>query len=116
TSHNISTTTTASFTNVSLLLPGGWGDSDIGATGFPGAAVYDPTINTFTLSGSGADIGGTSDQFNFASRSMIGDGSVIAQVNSLTDTDPSAKAGVMIRDAASAGAIFASAMVTAENG
>jgi hypothetical protein len=115
TSRNNSTTTTGTFTNASIL-PDGWSDNDVGAPAFPGSAVYDPAGNTFTLTGSGADIGGSADQFNFASRSMTGDGSVIARIDSLTDTNPLAKAGVMIRDSFSAGAMFASALLTAENG
>jgi len=56
------------------------------------------------MSGGGADIWATSDQFRFAYRRLSGDGSVVARVDSLVNTHTWAKAGVMIRgnlDAAS---------------
>lgn len=116
TSRNVSTLTTATFANVSLLLPSNWGDNDIGSPAVPGFATYDPGGNSFEVSGSGTDIGGTSDQFNFANHSMTGDGSVIALVDGLDGADPSATAAVMIRDDTSAGARFASVGLTAQNG
>jgi Tol biopolymer transport system component len=49
------------------------------------------------MSGGGADIWGTSDQFRFAYKQLSGDGTVVAKVRSLTATSTWAKAGVMIR-------------------
>ena len=105
---------------VRLLLSGGlqpgWSDQDIGSPPIAGSASYDTPSDTYTISGNGSDIFGTSDQFNFASTTMSGDGSDIAYVNSITDTDPWAKAGVMIRNDSSAGSAFAGLFVSAENG
>lgn len=115
TAGNNSATATATYTNVSVL-PAGWTDVDIGAPALPGWAGYDAANNTFALAGSGSDIGGTSDQFNFASRSMTGGGSVIALVESQSGTDQSEKAGVMIRNDDTAGSLFASVAVTSQNG
>ena len=58
------------------------------------AATTNPT---FTVIGAGADIFGTSDQFNFASVSTSSDGSLSARVVTQTNTSSSAKAGVMFR-------------------
>ena len=40
----------------------------------------------FTVNGSGADIWGRSDQFNYVSQPLTGDGSIVAQVTSQSDT------------------------------
>jgi hypothetical protein len=68
-------------TALSQALPGGWTDSDIGSPGKAGSAAY--TNGGWTVKGGGADIWGTSDQFNFARTTLNGDGVIIAQVTSL---------------------------------
>jgi hypothetical protein len=51
------------------------------------------------VTGAGADIWGTSDEFTFAYKTLNGDGSLIAKVTSNgTGTSTWAKGGVMIRD------------------
>jgi hypothetical protein len=49
------------------------------------------------MSGGGADIWGMSDQFRFAYKQLNGDGTIVARIHSLTNTNGWAKAGVMIR-------------------
>jgi|GEM_PF-393432 len=49
------------------------------------------------ISGGGADIWGNSDQFRFAYKYLKGDGSIVAKVHNLTDSNIWAKAGAMIR-------------------
>ena len=115
TAHNNGALSSATFTNVSVL-PAGWGDAEIGSPGRPGYAAFDSTSGTWTVAGGGADIFGTADQFHFASQSFTGDGSLMAQVTSVQDTDPFAKAGVMFRDSADPGAPFADVVVTPEQG
>jgi len=83
-------------------LPVGWSVVDVGTPSSPGAATLAGT--TLTLSSSGFDIGGTSDEFTFANRSMRGDVTLIARLTSLSNTDAGAKAGVMVRDSLSPGA------------
>jgi hypothetical protein len=95
-------------------LPTGWSDSDIGSPGQPGDAYFDGS--TWTVSGGGADIGGTSDHFHFASAGFSGDASVTAQVTGMVQDDPNAKAGVMIRDGTAANAAYAYVFVTPSNG
>jgi beta-glucanase (GH16 family) len=115
TSHNINATTSAAFSHVSVL-PGSWTDADIGVPGLPGSSVFDPASGAWTIAGSGADIWGTSDQFHFASQGFTGDGSLTAQVTSVQNTNPWAKAGVMFRDSSDASAAFADVVVTPGNG
>jgi hypothetical protein len=114
-SNNSSALNTAVFSSVSLIQSG-WTDTDVGSPPIAGSAVYDTPSDTTTISGNGADIFGTSDQFNFYSTTMTGDGSVIAYVDSLTNTDPSAKAGVMVRNDTTAGSAFAAVFVTPTSG
>jgi hypothetical protein len=64
---------------------------------YSGSFVEEPT-GTYTMTGSGADIWNTSDQFHFVYRELSGAGSIIAKVESVSNTHDWAKAGVMIRD------------------
>jgi regulation of enolase protein 1 (concanavalin A-like superfamily) len=68
------------------------------------------------MSGIGTDIWGTADQFRFAYKPLSGNGSIIAKVDSLEDTDPWAKAGVMIRETLEAGSAWASVFSTGASG
>src|SRR4051812_25023222 len=49
-------------------LPAGWSDRDIGSVSAAGSASFD--AGRFTVTGSGADIWGTADEFHYASRLM----------------------------------------------
>lgn len=69
-----------------------------------------------TMSGSGTDIWNSADQFRFAGKALTGDGTLVAKVESLGNTDPWAKAGVMIRDSLEPGARFAAVYATIGNG
>ena len=59
---------------------------------------------TFTVAGSGADIWGAADAFQFVSQATSGDTQIVARVATLQNTNPYAKAGVMLRADGSAGA------------
>ena len=63
------------------------------------AGSYSETSGTYTVNGGGTDINGTSDKFQFVYKSLTGDGSIIARVINVEDTDSWAKAGVMFRNA-----------------
>jgi len=95
-------------------LPVNWSSQDIGSVGGTGAANV--LENTWTLLGSGNDIGGTSDQFRFTSRSLQGDGEIIARVAGIENTSASAKAGIMIRESLAGGSRYAFAYVTPSSG
>ena len=72
-----------------------WASRDIGSPIRAGS--FSQASGTFTVNGSGRDIGDSSDQFHFAYQQFSGDVELIARVSSLTATDTWAKAGVMIR-------------------
>src|SRR5205085_3377187 len=64
----------------------------------------------------GVDIWGNADSFQFAYQNAGGDCEIIARVASITDTDPWAKAGVMIRENTAPGARNVFITLTAQNG
>ncbi|HMD54064.1 MAG TPA: RICIN domain-containing protein [Phycisphaerae bacterium] len=99
-------------------LAPGWTDQDIGSPGVAGSANYAAIYNgtTWNVTGGGADIYGTSDQFNFASQSFTGDGQIVAKVTSQTNTNASAKAGVMFRNTNAANSAFADVVITPSSG
>jgi hypothetical protein len=107
---------TTGYTNLevyinSLILPNGWLGGDIGSPAIQGASSYNPFTQTWLLVGSGSDIWSTSDQFQYASESFWGNGTISAEVASYTDTSASAKAGVMWRDTTAANGAYAMAVV-----
>ncbi|GAF92255.1 unnamed protein product, partial [marine sediment metagenome] len=71
---------------------------------------------TYTVTGSGVDIWGESDQFHYAFKVLTGPGSIVAKVESVSNTDGWAKAGVMIRETLDAGSTHASMVVTPTSG
>src|SRR6185503_8739700 len=66
-------------------LPPGWSGADIGSPGLAGSAGH--TNGNWTVRGGGADIWGTSDQFQYAYTTASGDSTIIARVTSLQNTD-----------------------------
>ena len=82
-------------------------DGDHDTTGLP----------AYTVSGRGRDIGGRHDEFYFLSQyPLIGSGSIQAQVLSMDNTYPGAKAGVMIREKWTPYSKFAAVFMTPGNG
>ena len=96
-------------------LPSGWSNGDIGGPGVAGSTTYDSAAASFTVNGSGGDIWGTSDQFQFASQTTSGDVTLVARLTSFTNAGGYAKAGVMIRASTAADAPFAY-MIVGGNG
>jgi regulation of enolase protein 1 (concanavalin A-like superfamily) len=76
-------------------VPAPWLAQDIGAPSPAGSSTLNS--GTFTVTASGVDIWNTSDQFHFVYQQLSGDFEVSARVDSITNTDAWAKAGVMIR-------------------
>jgi len=91
-----------------------WASQDVGPVAIPGLA-YDSS-GAFTVSGSGSDIWGTSDQFRFVYQPVSGNVSTTARVVSEQNTDPFAKIGVMIRNSLDPTDAFAFMDVTPGNG
>lgn len=86
-----------------------------GYMGDVGSFTEDPA-GTYTMTATGADIWNTSDEFHFAFKELTSAGSIIVKVESVDQTDPSAKAGVMIRDTLDADSIHAMVVVTPAQG
>ncbi|MGH2389592.1 MAG: choice-of-anchor Q domain-containing protein, partial [Chloroflexota bacterium] len=93
--------------------PSGWSCADIG-TPFPRGSESQAN-GTWTVQGSG-DIWGSADNFHFDWQTLGGDGAVSTQVLSQSDSDPWAKAGVMLRGGIDRGAPFYAALVTPGQG
>jgi hypothetical protein len=98
----------------SAALPSPWLTSDVGLVGAAGGASY--ISGKFTLVGSGIDIAGTADEFRYVYQMASGDCSIIARVLSVGNTDPSAKAGLMIRETLLDGSKNASVFLTPSSG
>jgi regulation of enolase protein 1 (concanavalin A-like superfamily) len=86
----------AAATPLAAQTSGTWQAQDIGSVAAAGSSSQ--SGGTFTVSGSGADVWGTSDAFQFYAQTLTGDGSIVARVTCITNTSGWAKAGVMIRD------------------
>ena len=124
TSHDQGTSSTVGFDTVSVTAtefpppgfgcPTGWTCSDIGGPLPLGQQTL--TGSTWSISGGGGDIWGTSDAFHFVNQTLAADGTVAAQVTSQTPTDPWAKAGVMLRATSDPGSPYYAAFVTPGNG
>ncbi len=120
TSHQDGVLASASFDSVALRasdtpsLPEGVSDRDIGSVGAAGFASY--SNGTFQVTGSGADIWGTADEFHFVYQSWSGDGTIVARVAQVSNTDVWTKAGVMIRNSLDANASHVSMFVSAGKG
>ena len=102
-----STLATATFTNLTVAagpvttgLPVPWTNRDIGSPALAGSTTAAGGVFT---TGAGADIWGTSDQFQFAYQAMEGDVEVIARVASFQHAYRWSKAGVMIRESLTGG-------------
>ncbi|HXI72845.1 MAG TPA: hypothetical protein VNN22_21110 [Verrucomicrobiae bacterium] len=95
-------------------LPSPWATSDIGSVATNGSASYSGTI--FTVNGSGDDIWNSADAFRYAYRTASGNCSITARVTSQSNTDPWAKAGVMIRGSLSDEDAHALMAITPGNG
>jgi hypothetical protein len=75
-------------------------------------AFLETPAGTIVMGAQGVDIWGNADEFRFAFQPLTGDGSIVARVDSLVQSDVWAKAGVMIRESLEADARNALAYVT----
>jgi hypothetical protein len=91
-----------------------WSQADVGSPGVAGSLSR--SGDSWTVIGGGADIWGTADAFRYVSQPLSGDGQIVARVVSQSNSDPWAKAGVMIRETTAAGSRHALMAVTPGNG
>jgi hypothetical protein len=106
--------TTRTFDQTQDWTVGGANSLSLYFQGFATAFV-DKGNNAFTVASTGSDIWNNADQFRFIYKSLSGNGSITARVDSLTRSDPWTKAGVMIRESLDAGSKHASIVVTPDN-
>jgi regulation of enolase protein 1 (concanavalin A-like superfamily) len=95
-------------------IPVPWLSQDVGAVSAQGGDSYDDGV--FTLVGSGTDIGGTNDAFHYVYQSASGNYSILVRVVTEEMVNPSAKAGIMIRNSLDPADMEASVLVTPGNG
>lgn len=92
--------------------PQTWTEIDIASWG----GAHTVSGGTHTVKGSGADIWNTSDQFHFGYRTLSGNGTLVARVASIGNTDPWAKAGLMFRESTAGNSRNVMVNVTPSNG
>jgi PKD repeat protein len=97
-------------------LPAPWAGEDVGAPALAGSSGYTGSSETFTVAGSGNDVWADADQLHFVHRPLAGDGVLTARLLGQTPTDPWAKAGLVIKQSAVAGAPYSFLAVTPGNG
>lgn len=95
-------------------LPIGWNNDDVGFVIKAGSANY--SDSRFKVDGSGYDIYWTNDSYHYAYTTLVGDGEIIAQVESLENTNKWAKAGLMMRESSWSGSKNAMALITPQQG
>jgi len=72
--------------------------TDIGNVSQAGTLDYNPDLDTYSLTASGANIWGDQDDFLFASKPFSGDVAISANIDFVgAGVDPHRKAGLMIR-------------------
>ncbi|HLY71488.1 MAG TPA: T9SS type A sorting domain-containing protein, partial [Puia sp.] len=108
------TFTTGACTAVCGPLPTRYFNADIGDIGIAGTSCLNNGI--YTIQGSGNDVNGVADEFQYAFTNLSGDEQVVAQVLTQDSTDPSNKAGLMFRDSISNTSRFAFIGTTSQNG
>jgi hypothetical protein len=87
-----------------------WASGDIGSVAATGSSSL--SGQTATLIGSGADISGTADAFQFCQVALTGNCMITARVTSVQNVNPWSKAGVMIRGSLAANSMNAAMVVT----
>jgi PA14 domain len=93
---------------------GPWLSQDIGRVGQEGCA--ESRDGTLVVKGSGADIYANADGFHFLYQPWRGDGQIVTRVVAHENTDPWAKAGVMVRSDLGADASHLMLALTPEHG
>ena len=86
--------------------------TDIGPVKIKGSTVYQPQTQTYTLTGSGTNIWGTSDEFQFARKKLGGDFILTCMAHFEGEgVDPHRKMGLMFRSDLTGGSVYADAAI-----
>jgi len=84
-------------------LPNPWQRDDVGTVSINGMATYDDPTATFSVYGDAGDIWNTADAMYYAHQALSGDGSIVARLAGVQNTNVWAKGGIMIRESLAAG-------------
>jgi hypothetical protein len=79
-------------------------------------AFLETSPGTIVMNGMGTDIWNNADEGRFVWKTLKGNGSILAKVEAVANTNAWAKAGVMIRGSLDAGSTYAFACVSASSG
>ena len=109
---------TSTFSHVSISQASNitWNGTDVGGPTGAGAGSTTYADAAYVVAGGGGDIAGNYDQFHYDSQQVSGDLTMIARVDSLTDSNGWSKNGVMFRDGLGPNAMYAFVFLTPENG
>jgi len=106
-----------------LTVSRDWTEQDVAELsiwfrGYPASTgnFVESPVGTYTMTASGTDITGTSDEFHFAYKMLAGAGSIVAKVESIQNTNEWAKAGVMVRETLDPDSAHAMTFVTPDHG
>jgi len=101
---DLSTATPASALAIpaTTSITSGFSDAEIGGASPAGYSSYSGGI--WTVAGRGTNIWGSGDSCHFTYKAVTGDCAIIAKVESVQNTHPDARVGVMIRTSLSTGA------------
>lgn len=95
-------------------LPADWLTMNLGTVAGEGSVTE--SAGTWTVAGAGADIWGKEDAFRYAFQVKSGDIEFTSKLESLTQSDPWTKAGLMIRDDLTPGAKNVFIALASKNG
>src|SRR5207237_5866856 len=84
--------------------------------GMPGYGELDSASSIFSVAGAGADVWGSADALHYVYEPLSGDGSIVARVTSVQNTNVWAKAGVMIRETVAPGSAQAFMLLSYSKG
>lgn len=120
TSHDNTRLSSVVFDQVSVsgdndpALPAPWHASDVGSPALSGGATE--LAGTYSVTGTGGDIWGDADQFQFVHQPLTGDGTIVAHLAGQQNTSEWAKAGLMVKAGTGAGSPYATVMTTPAHG
>lgn len=104
---NVLTRTFAAPNNIPTFI-----SQDVGSGFLAGSTTINSSTGVYTVTAAGQDIFSTEDGFRFVQVTLNGNGEVRARVRSMTNTNPWAKAGVMVRETLAAGSRHAMTLIT----
>ena len=104
----------ACFMGWKLIHPMHWQSGDVGNVSAPGS--FEQSKGVMTINGDGADIWNRADAFHYVYQAMKGDVTLTVRVTDIQDTDPWAKAGLMVRQSLAPDSAYAMTLVTSAQG